>query len=228
MLQQSLLSSFRASEGSAGGLPQIKKQSAEDAKDASQSIQDKEMISQSLNIGLTLNQSLSNLLNRSNTHDYVYKKRINFLRNNLESVNPMATTGSIREQTEENKVKRIWELWGSDQEKPSVSELVEMMKERHPRNSGAEFNKFLERLEMSKKAEASPPGIGVYRYDNQFGAQQQLAPGAQLQSALTGTLSGTQRYSTLSREQLEPTMSLMNTPESPRGKKSPEPRILPR
>jgi hypothetical protein len=55
-------------------------------------------------------------------------KRLNFLRNSLESHNPRETTMHLREQAVKKRDERILELWKSDLEKPSVYEMVQQMK----------------------------------------------------------------------------------------------------
>jgi hypothetical protein len=52
-------------------------------------------------------------------------KRLNFLRNSLESHNPRETTNHLREQAIKRRDERILELWKNDLEKPSVYEMVQ-------------------------------------------------------------------------------------------------------
>ena len=55
-------------------------------------------------------------------------KRLNFLRNSLESHNPRETTQHLREQALKRRDERILELWKNDLDKPSVYEMVQQMK----------------------------------------------------------------------------------------------------
>lgn len=55
-------------------------------------------------------------------------KRLNFLRNSLDSHNPKETTQYLRDQAAKRKDERILELWKNDLEKPSVYELVQQMR----------------------------------------------------------------------------------------------------
>ena len=56
-------------------------------------------------------------------------KRLNFLRNSLSSHNPRETTQYLRDHANKIRDERILELWKIDQEKPSVYELVQKMKQ---------------------------------------------------------------------------------------------------
>ena len=47
-------------------------------------------------------------------------KRLNFLRNSLETHNPRETTVHLREMANKKRDERILELWKNDLEKPSI------------------------------------------------------------------------------------------------------------
>jgi hypothetical protein len=49
-------------------------------------------------------------------------KRLNYLRNSLETHNSRETTDHLRHQADKRKEERMIELWKSDLEKPSIYE----------------------------------------------------------------------------------------------------------
>lgn len=55
-------------------------------------------------------------------------KRLNYLRNSLETHNSRETTQHLRDEAEKRRDERIMELWKNDLEKPSVYDLVSKMK----------------------------------------------------------------------------------------------------
>ena len=57
--------------------------------------------------------------------DIMMLKRLNFLRNSLETHNTRETTHHLRDQALKKRDERILELWKNDLEKPSVYEMVQ-------------------------------------------------------------------------------------------------------
>ena len=54
-------------------------------------------------------------------------KRLNFLRNSLDSHNPHETTLRMRDNAQKKRDERIMELWRKDQMQPSVETLISKM-----------------------------------------------------------------------------------------------------
>jgi len=68
-------------------------------------------------------QQFGMVTNASN-NDYMMLKRLNFLRNTLNTHHTKQTTQLSREKANNIRDERILDLWKSDQEKPSVYEVV--------------------------------------------------------------------------------------------------------
>lgn len=78
-------------------------------------------------------------------NEYMMLKRLNFLRNTLNNHSTIQTTQYSREMANTIRDERILELWKSDQEKPSVYEIVQGMKQRRESEKATEkeFNSLL-------------------------------------------------------------------------------------
>ncbi len=59
--------------------------------------------------------------------EFMMMKRLNFLRNSLDSHNPHETTIRMRDNANKKRDERILELWRKEQLKPTVEELVSKM-----------------------------------------------------------------------------------------------------
>jgi len=59
--------------------------------------------------------------------EFMMMKRLNFLRNSLDSHNPHETTLRMRDNAMKKRDERILELWHKDQMQPTVQELVNKM-----------------------------------------------------------------------------------------------------
>lgn len=68
-------------------------------------------------------------------------KRLNYLKNSLETHNSRETTQHLREEAEKRRDERIMELWKNDLEKPSVYDLISKMRKTHE-NDNNKSNKF--------------------------------------------------------------------------------------
>jgi hypothetical protein len=62
--------------------------------------------------------------------EFMMLKRLNYLRNQLDSHDPVETTARMRLQAMQKRDERIIDLWRKDTEMPSVKELVAGMKEQ--------------------------------------------------------------------------------------------------
>ena len=70
-------------------------------------------------------------------------KRLNFLRNSLDSHNPHETTLRMRDNAMKKRDERILDLWRKDQMQPSVKTLVNKMmaeKSQNVRNDWSDDN----------------------------------------------------------------------------------------
>lgn len=56
--------------------------------------------------------------------EFMMMKRLNFLRNSLDSHNPHDTTIRMRDNAAKRRDERILELWRKDQMMPSVETLI--------------------------------------------------------------------------------------------------------
>jgi len=85
-------------------------------------------------------------------------KRLNFLRNQLQTHNPRETTQYNRELAEQQRNERILELWKLDQEKPSVYELVQNMRQRRKEENitSNEFNHMMEQAQAHESSAVTP------------------------------------------------------------------------
>lgn len=61
--------------------------------------------------------------------DLMSLKRLNYLRNSLDAHNSRITTEHLRENAQSKRDERILELWSKDAAKPSVSSLVNNMRQ---------------------------------------------------------------------------------------------------
>ena len=52
--------------------------------------------------------------------DKLFTRRLNFLKSSLEKHESEATTLNQRQNAEESKARRIWELWRKDHEMPKM------------------------------------------------------------------------------------------------------------
>ena len=97
--------------------------------------------------GNSINESLLSVgkPGQAQSTDLMMLKRLNFLRNSLESHNPRETTMHLREQAVKKRDERILELWKSDLEKPSVYEMVQQMKNQREQENmhSSKFNNML-------------------------------------------------------------------------------------
>ena len=59
--------------------------------------------------------------------EFMMMKRLNFLRNSLDSHNPHETTLRMRDNAQKKRDERILELWRKDQMQPSVETLISRM-----------------------------------------------------------------------------------------------------
>lgn len=72
----------------------------------------------------------------------------------MDKIDSMQTTESLRSKNEQNKVKRIWELYKHEVEKPTLSDVVEGIKQIQKTKTAKEaFNDFIERLEKTREEE---------------------------------------------------------------------------
>ncbi len=51
-------------------------------------------------------------------------KRMNFIRNSLETHDPRDTTAHIRQEANKKRDERVLELWKKDLEAPKVSDII--------------------------------------------------------------------------------------------------------
>jgi len=73
------------------------------------------------------------------TIEFMMMKRLHFLRNSLDSHNPVETTRKLRDQAAKKRDERILELWRKDKEQPSVDELVHLMRVDHSKTQRNDF-----------------------------------------------------------------------------------------
>ena len=81
-------------------------------------------------------------------------KRLNYLKNSLETHNSRETTQHLRDEAEKRRDERIMELWKNDLEKPSVYDLVSKMKKQQELQN-QKSNKFVNMLNTIKPGELS-------------------------------------------------------------------------
>ena len=62
------------------------------------------------------------------TIEFMMMKRLHFLRNSLDSHNPVETTRKLRDAAARKRDERILELWKKEKEQPSVDELIHQMR----------------------------------------------------------------------------------------------------
>ena len=73
----------------------------------------------------SVNDSMMSGKSGAQSTDIMMLKRLNFLRNSLETHNTRETTHHLRDQAMKKRDERILELWKNDLEKPSVYEMVQ-------------------------------------------------------------------------------------------------------
>ncbi len=62
---------------------------------------------------------------QNKSSDIIMLKRLNYLRNSLETHDSRETTHHLRDQANRKKEERMLELWKNDLEKPSIYEQVQ-------------------------------------------------------------------------------------------------------
>jgi hypothetical protein len=100
----------------------------------------------------------SQSIGNTQSTDIMMLKRLNFLRNQLQTHNPRETTQYNRELAEQQRNERILELWKLDQEKPSVYELVQNMRKRRQEENitSREFNQLMEQVRGHESSAVTP------------------------------------------------------------------------
>ena len=90
-------------------------------------------------------------------------KRLNFLRNSLETHNTRETTHHLRDQALKKRDERILELWKNDLEKPSVYEMVQQMKKNHDMENmhSSKFNHMLNSINSFKTSDQQQKAFKV-------------------------------------------------------------------
>lgn len=66
----------------------------------------------------------------NNVQEVIMLKRLNFIKGSLENHDPKETTARLRQNAKEKRDERIYELWKTDIEAPTVSEMITRMKEK--------------------------------------------------------------------------------------------------
>jgi hypothetical protein len=56
--------------------------------------------------------------------EVIMMKRMNFIRNSLESHDPKETTAHIRQEANKKRDERVLELWKKDMEAPKVTDII--------------------------------------------------------------------------------------------------------
>jgi hypothetical protein len=56
--------------------------------------------------------------------EVIMMKRMNFIRNSLETHDPRDTTAHIRQEANKKRDERVLELWKKDLEAPKVSDII--------------------------------------------------------------------------------------------------------
>ena len=67
-------------------------------------------------------------------------KRLHFLRNSLDTHNPIETTNRMRENAQRKRDERILELWNRDKSQPNVEDLVGSMRNEMSKTQRHDFS----------------------------------------------------------------------------------------
>lgn len=104
------------------------------------------------NANKSINDSMMSGKSGAQSTDIMMLKRLNFLRNSLETHNTRETTHHLRDQALKKRDERILELWRNDLEKPSVYEMVQQMKKNHDTDNmhSSKFNHMLNSINSFK------------------------------------------------------------------------------
>lgn len=85
--------------------------------------------------------------NFNKSMEFMMMKRLNFLRNSLDSHNPHDTTIRMRDNAQKKRDERILELWRKDQMQPTVEMLISKLhtsRSKHVRNDFSDENNNLD------------------------------------------------------------------------------------
>ena len=67
-------------------------------------------------------------------------KRMNFIRNSLETHDPKETTAHVRQEANKRRDERVLQLWKKDLEAPKVADIIQNFRsQRQKRNDFDEF-----------------------------------------------------------------------------------------
>lgn len=67
-------------------------------------------------------------------------KRMNFIRNSLETHDPKETTAHNRQEANKRRDERVLELWKKDLESPKVAEIIQKFKMDRQKNKRSDFD----------------------------------------------------------------------------------------
>ena len=75
-------------------------------------------------------------------------KRMNFIRNSLETHDPRETTAQIRQEANKKRDERVLEIWKKDLEAPKVAEIIQKFRSHRQKVKRNDFEDF-EHTEVS-------------------------------------------------------------------------------
>lgn len=97
-------------------------------------------------------------------------KRMNFIRNSLETHDPRDTTAHIRQEANKKRDERVLELWKKDLEAPKVSDIISKFRSQRQQHKRSDFEDF-EHTEVSIEQSDRPlalPAIEQSIQENSF------------------------------------------------------------
>ena len=78
----------------------------------------------------------------NNTMEVIMMKRMNFIRNSLESHDPKYTTSQIRQIANTKRDQRVLELWKKDLETPKVTDIIGKFRSERQSQGRNDFEAF--------------------------------------------------------------------------------------
>ena len=105
--------------------------------------QEKRTLPNLLGNGSKVDMKAKSVTDFNKTIEFMMMKRLHFLRNSLDSHDPVETTNRMRENAARKRDERILDLWNRDKTQPTIDDLVNNMKyefSKIPRNDFSEHD----------------------------------------------------------------------------------------